>query len=501
MAEELLINVSPFETRVALVSHGLLQEIHVARAGRYSVAGNIYLGKVERIVPGMQAAFVNIGLKRPGFLHARDIDRAKIFKAETESDTSKPDIRNLLHEGQSVLVQVEKDPIASKGARLSTQLALVSKYLVFMPNEEHVGISQRIDDEEERERLRMALADIKHTQTLQGGVIARTAGEGVGAQYLRSDLQLLQRIWTRVSQRAKQVQAPSLVYDELPLHSRVVRDLTSASTDKVFVDDKATFERIHGYIDEFLPTFTERLCFYQEPRPLFERHGVEDEILRALKQKVTLKSGGTLVIEQTEAMISIDVNTGGFLGGHSLEETVFRANMEAAAAVPRQLRLRNLGGIVVIDFIDMEDEEHQRQVLRTLEKSAELDPARTRIEGFSNLGLVQMSRKRTRESLAQSMCTPCKSCSGVGLVRTAESTCVEVLRGLSHDYNARCRHKSIAGHYLIRATESVVDRLLDEDAQHLAVLSQSMQRDVRLQVEPCYREGQFDIVLVQSVSR
>jgi len=501
MAEELLINVNPFETRVALVSHGLLQEIHIARAAGYSVTGNIYLGRVERIVPGMQAAFVNVGLARPGFLHARDIDSPRIFTSENEVSKHKPDIRDLLHEGQSVLVQIEKDPISTKGARLSTQLALASKYLVMMPHEEHIGISQRIDDEVERDRLRVILADIKTSYGLPGGIIARTAGEGAHADQLKSDLRLLNRIWERISGRLEGAEAPSLIYEELPLHTRMIRDLASPDTETIFVDDAETFKRIRSWIDDFIPDYASRLQCYAEYRPLFERHGVEDEIARALEPKVSLKSGGSLVIEQTEAMISIDVNTGGFLGGHSLEETVFRANMEAAVAIPRQLRLRNLGGIIVIDFIDMEVEEHQRQVLRAFEKAVEADPARTRLEGFSSLGLVQMSRKRTRESLAQSMCAPCHSCQGLGLVRTPESTCVEVLRALSQDYKVRCRNKNAEGEYLIRATEAVVDRLLDEDSDHLATLSQSIQRQIRIQLEPSYLEGQFDIVLVQAVAR
>jgi len=311
----------------------------------------------------------------------------------------------------------------------------------------------------------------------------------------------LSRLWTRISLRVEGACAPSLIYEELPLHTRMIRDLVGPTTDTIFIDDQRTFARIRSYVDEFIPEYGKRLSLYAERRPLFERHGVEDEVNRALEAKVTLKCGGSLVIEQTEAMISIDVNTGGFLGGHSLEETVFRTNMEAAAAIPRQLRLRNLGGIVVIDFIDMEDEDHQRQVLRTLEKAVEADPARTRLEGFSSLGLVQMSRKRTRESLLQSMCSPCNHCQGSGMVRTAESTCVEVLRALSQDYQARCRNKDVEGDYLIRATEGVVDRLLDEDADHLATLAEQIQREIRIQVEPSYIEGQFDIVLVQPVAR
>ena len=506
MAEELLINVNPFETRVAMVAHGLLQEIHIARSTGYSVTGNIYKGRVERIVPGMQAAFVDIGLQRPGFLHARDIDSPRILKADdvpTSQNNSqpKPDIRQLLHEGQTVLVQVEKDPIATKGARLSTQIALASKYLVLMPNEQHTGISQRIEDEIERQRLRDCLAQIKDKFDLVAGVIARTASEHIDEQALSSDLRLLKHIWQRLQERLKNVPVPGLVFEELPLHTRMIRDLAGLQTENIFIDDEHTYQKVYSYVSEFIPDYSNRLQFYAEKRPLFERHAVEDELGRALDPHVTLKSGGSLVIEQTEALISIDVNTGGFLGGNSLEETVFRANMEAATAIPRQLRLRNLGGIIIIDFIDMQDEEHQRQVLRTLEKACELDPARSQIEGFSSLGLVQMSRKRTRESLAQSMCQPCQHCTGLGIVPSPESTCVEVLRALSKDYQARCRHNSVAGEYLIRATESVVDRLLDEDAAHLESLSQAIERPIRIQLEPSYSEGQFDIVLVQNVAR
>ena len=512
MAEELLINVHPFETRVAMVSHGSLSEIHLARETGYSVTGNIYLGKVERIIPGMQAAFVNIGLQRPGFLHARDIDSPRIMAAEGDDqaagkkgsdskDQDKPDIRKLLHEGQTIMVQVEKDPISSKGARLSTQLALASRFLVLMPNERHVGISQRIEEEAERTRLRDCLEDTIQEMNFPCGVIARTAAEHVPEKALRADLNWLRRKWQRITERASGVKAPVIVFEELPLHSRMVRELSSIDTETIFIDHKPTYERIKSYVAEFIPDYIDVLQYYDEPRPLFERHGVEDELQRALQPQVAMRCGGSLVIEQTEAMISIDVNTGAFLGAHSLEETVYRTNLEAAQIIPRQLRLRNLGGIIVIDFIDMANEEHRRQVLRALEKACEADPARTFIEGFSSLGLVQMSRKRTRASLAQSVSTECVACEGTGLVRTAEATCVEVLRAVAQDYDAKVRNKAVAGDYLIRATESVVDRLLDEDAHHLAALSEHMGKEIRMQLEPSYAEGQFDIVLVQPIER
>ena len=507
MSEELLINVDDFETRVALLSDGALQEIHIARSQGYSLTGNIYLGKVERIIPGMQAAFVNVGLARPGFLHARDIERPR---KGAEQDPP-PDIRNLLHDGQELLVQVAKDPIASKGARLTTQLAIASRYLVLLPFNDHIGISQRIEEESERERLHDLIDGLRCERDIEMGFIVRTASEGVDEEPLQTDVSLLARMWDRILENRAVTACPGVVYQELPLHIRVVRDLASANLQQIHIDDEDTYQRVLEFVDAFLPEFSERVVAHVEPRPLFERHGIDDEVTRALQPKMSMKCGGYLIIEQTEAMTTIDVNTGSYLGVHSLEETVFRTNLEAAQIIPRQLRLRNLGGIIVIDFIDMEDEEHQRQVLRMLEKAVELDPARVRIEGFSSLGLVQMSRKRTRKSLAQQVCEPCHLCNGIGLVKTSESTCIEVFRAILHDAGERCedlgqasrrdRSEELESEYLIRASESVVDRLLDEDAEQLAELSERTRREIRIQVEPSYGPGQFDVVVVRGTRR
>ncbi len=503
MSEELLINVDDFETRVALLSEGALQELHIARAQGYSLTGNIYLGKVERIIPGMQAAFVNVGLARPGFLHARDIERAR----KVGEQDAPPDIRDLLHDGQELLAQVSKDPIGNKGARLTTQLAVASRYLVLMPLNDHIGISQRIDEEVERERLHSLIDGIRRDLDIEMGFIARTASEGVGDAPIQTDVRVLVRMWDRILENRAGASCPALVYQELPLHIRVVRDLASANLQHIHIDDEETCQRVLEFVHAFLPEFAERVIPHLEPQPLFERHGIDDEVTRALRPKFKMKCGGYLIIEQTEAMTTIDVNTGSYLGVHSLEETVYRTNLEAAQVIPRQLRLRNLGGIIVIDFIDMEDEEHQRQVLRMLEKAVELDPARVRIEGFSSLGLVQMSRKRTRESLSQQVCEPCHLCDGIGLVKTSESTCIDVFRAILHDVRKRCddrAHPVTAGgesEYLIRASEQVVDRLLDEDADQLADLSQRISREIRIQVEPSYGPGQFDVVVVRGSRR
>jgi ribonuclease G len=503
MAEELLINVTDFETRVALLTGGAVQELHLARADGYSLTGNIYIGKVERIVPGMQAAFVNVGLDRPGFLHLRDIEGPRLMLGEEPVTPS--DIRDVLHEGQQLMVQIAKDPISGKGARLTTQLAIASRYIVLMPFNEHIGISQRIEEEAERERLKTLIDDRRRVLGVGMGFIARTAAEGAPQPVIDTEIRVLARIWDRILEKKRQVGCPGIVYQELPLHIRVVRDLAGPDLARIHIDERETYQRVRDFVVDFLPEFVERVHYYQERRPLFERYGAEVEMSRALGKRVALKSGGHLIIEQTEAMITIDVNTGGFLGVHNLEDTVYRTNLEAAQTIPRQLRLRNLGGIIVIDFIDMEDEEHRRQVLRTLEKACETDPARVRIEGFSSLGLVQMSRKRTRESLVQQVCEPCTECSGLGVVKTAQSTCIEIFRAMLQDASARCARQQGPDHepgeYLIRANEAVVDRLLDEDAGQLASLSRHVERSVRIQVEPSYGPGQFDIVLVQPMRR
>jgi ribonuclease G len=493
VSEELLINVNDFESRVALVSGSVVEEVQVARAGADSLTGNIYLGRVQRIIPGMQAAFVECGLERPGFLHVNDIAGPRLMLGE-EPDGA-VDIRELLHDGQRLMVQVAKDPIASKGARLTTQLTIASRYLVLMPFSDHIGVSQRVDQEDERERLRLLVDEVRGGQDAGVGFIVRTAADGVAREPLEADVRVLLRIWDRIMARRAECGCPGIVYEELPLHTRVIRDMATANLERIRIDHLPTLERVRTFVSEFLPELTDRVVLYDEPRPIFERFGVDDELTRALGSRVELKSGGHLVIEQTEAMTTVDVNTGAYLGKHNLEETVFRTNLEAAQVLPRQLRLRNLGGIIVVDFIDMEDEEHRRQVLRTLEKACEGDPARIRIEGFSSLGLVQMSRKRTRESLVQQLCEPCSHCHGAGVVKTAQSTCIEIFRSIMQDAESGCGGHS-EGDYVIRAAGNVVDRLLDEDAGQLAAMAARVGRRLRIELEPSYGAGEFDIVLV-----
>jgi ribonuclease G len=495
MDEELLINVNGFETRVALLQNHSLTEIHLQRSGRYSLTGNVYKGRVVRILPGMQAAFVDLGLDRPGFLHVRGLHLPQ-FDADGV-EVPAPDIRTLIHDGQELIVQVAKDPISGKGARLTTHLALASRYLVLMPFNAHIGVSQRIEDEDERERLRTLVETLRIEHGVeQRGFILRTAADGVRGDWLGADVRVLKRLWEKVEARIAEQSTPGLVYEELPIDTRILRDLASADLRAVRIDDADTHARVKQFVDQFLPEYSALIVHDAEPVPLFERFGVDDELQRALDRKVTLKSGGHLVIEQTEAMTTIDVNTGGFVGARNLEDTVFRTNLEAAAIIPRQLRLRNLGGIIVIDFIDMAEEEHQRAVMRALEKACEADSSRIRLADFSHLGLVEISRKRTRESLWQQVCEPCPTCLGSGRVKTAETMCFEIFRAIQRDHLQSCRLRTSRSEYVIRAAEVVVDRLLVEEADNVGCLARQLQAPIRFEVEPSYTPEQFDLVRV-----
>lgn len=479
---EILMNITPTETRVAVVENGVLQEIFIERTNHRGLVGNIYKGRVARVLPGMQAAFVDIGLERAAFIHAAELGHP---------DSSTP-INQILHEGQSLVVQVTKDPIGTKGARLTTQLTIPSRYLVYMPGAEHVGVSQRIDDEGERDRLKKLVTSCMEREGLCGeaGFILRTAAEGVGEDEILADTRYLRRLWRKLEERIAEFTPPRIIYDELPLPLRSLRDYARPEVEKILIDSRETYDKIVGFTQQYVPEVEERLGYYAGPRPIFELYSVEDEIQKALERKVQLKSGGYLVIDQTEAMTTIDVNTGGFVGRRNLEETIYKTNLEAATAIGRQLRLRNLGGIIILDFIDMMDPEHQRQVLRMLEKVLEKDHAKTKISGVSELGLVEMTRKRTRESLEQMLMEPCRACGGRGSVKTAETICYEIFREILREDRAYG-----AGNYLVLASQPVVDRLLDEDSNGLADLEAFIGKTIKLQVEALYTQDYYDIIL------
>ena len=493
MTEEILINVTPRETRVAVVENGMLQELHIERGSQRGVVGNIYKGKVQRVMPGMQAAFVEIGLERAAFLHASDIVKPMAMAEPGDGESLPPaparPITELLREGQEIVVQVVKDPIGSKGARLTTQLSVPSRYLVLLPRTRVIGVSARIEDEAERTRLKAIVHEL--TPGGEHGYIVRTNAEGQPAEALAEDIAYLSRAWALIESRAQQARVGERVYEDLSLPMRAVRDLMRRGVEKVRVDSRETSEKLRTFAAQYMPGLAEKIEHYTGARPIFDLYGVEDEIQRALDKEVPLKSGGYLVIDQTEAMTTIDVNTGSFLGQRNLEETVFRTNLEAAQAVARQLRLRNLGGIIIIDFIDMVDPEHRRQVLRQLEKSLARDHAKTTVYEFSPLGLVEMTRKRTTESLERQLCEPCSQCGGRGSVKTPETVTYEIFRDI-----VRQVRQFDAQRLLVIASPKVVARITDEESAAVAELEEFLGKTIRFQADDQYAQEQFDVVLL-----
>jgi ribonuclease G len=486
MSEEILINVTPRETRVAVVENGMLQEVFIERAQRLGIVGKIFRGKVCRVLPGMQAAFVDIGLERAAFLHASDVDpRNPEGDAERNGHS---DISQLLREGQEISVQVIKDPLGTKGARLTTQITIPSRYLVFVPDVVNVGISQKIENDSERVRLR-DIIQLFMTDQDGGGYIARTAAEGADADALRADMLFLSKLWQSVKETEQIAKPGTVIYDDLPLTVRVMRDMLDSGIEKVRIDSRESHQRAQEFCARFMPELEARVEYYPGDRPIFDIYGVEDEIQKALDRKVQLKSGGHLIIDQTEAMTTADVNTGGYVGHRNLEETIFKTNLEAAQAIARQLRLRNLGGIIIIDFIDMSEEEHKRQVLRALEKCLDKDQARTHITQVSSLGLVEMTRKRTRESLEHVLCETCPTCGGRASLKTPETVCYEIFREIlreSRQYDAQ--------KLLVLASQEVVDVLLDEESASLAELEVFIGKPIKFQVEALYTQEQYDVV-------
>ena len=595
MSAELLVNVTPRETRVALIESGVLQEVFVERANRRGLVGNIYKGRVCRVLPGMQAAFVDIGLDRAAFLHASDIadTHAKQVRDAPASEEGMPaaartepaptirngaSITDLVRDGQEVLVQVIKDPLGTKGARLTTQVSIPSCYLVYMPDAPTLGVSQRIEDEEERRRLRDLVRNIawrharagstprpalfsspaphrpgttapSHAPTMNGpastsafgsgigsdpapvpdsdpagrphaplkhaahdstpaadpdpagdggeswmpedGYIVRTAAERCPEAIIEADMGFLRRLWESVRERIASVNGPGVVHEDLPLVIRTLRELSATPIERVRIDSPRTLARVLDFTGRFLPEMTPRIELYTGERPVFDLYSVEDEIQKALHRKVQLKSGGHVVIDQTEAMTTIDVNTGGFVGHRNLEETIFKTNLEAAQTIARQLRLRNLGGMIIIDFIDMDNEAHKRQVLRALEKALDRDHTRTHVSNVSPLGLVEMTRKRTRESLEHVLCDPCPTCNARGSIKSAETVCYEIFREILREARQFDTER-----LLVIASPDVVDRLVDEESQTFAELEESIGKPITLQVESLYAREQYDVVLM-----
>jgi ribonuclease G len=489
MSEEVLINVTPQETRIAVVENGVLQEVYIERTRRRGLVGNIYKGRVSRVLPGMQAAFMDIGLQRTAFLHASDIVNQP---AEwlTSDERRVGHIAELVKEGQELTVQVLKDPLGTKGARLTTQLTVPSRYLVLMPSARNIGISQKVEDEAERQRLKDIVTGLAGDMD-EGGFIIRTAAEGADAESLSADMDYLKKLWSSVRQHSANATPGSVIYEDMPLVLRALRDLVDLDVEKVRIDSRENYKKALAFAQQFVPQVAPRIEYYPGERPIFDLYGVEDEIQKALERKVLLKSGGYLIIDQTEAMTTIDINTGAYVGHRTLEETIFKTNLEAAQAIARQLRLRNLGGIIIIDFIDMVEEEHKHQVLAALEKNLERDRAKSHISEVSALGLVEMTRKRTRESLEHVLCSQCPTCQGRGSIKTPETVCYEIFRELLRE----ARQFDVQ-QYLVLASQEVVDMLLDEEATSLAELEAFIGKPIKLQVEALYSQEQFDVVLM-----
>ncbi len=484
ISKEILVNITPQETRVAILENGMVHEIYIERRRSKGLVGNIYKGKVARVLPGMEAAFIELGLERAAFLHVSDVAQAR------QNGNGMQHISQVLREGQELLVQVIKDPLGTKGARLTTNITIPSRYLVFMPNSTNVGVSSRIESDEERERLRNMLLsqDDRPTDT---GYIIRTAAEVATTESIASDITYLNRVWEAVNNKANEAPAGTVVHKDLPLYLRVLRDMVDEDLEKIRVDSRETYSIMKEFAQTYVPEVTDVIEHYPGERPIFDLHGVEDEIQKGLERKVHLKSGGHLVLDQTEAMTTIDVNTGGFVGNRNLEETIFKTNLEAAQAIARQLRLRNLGGIVILDFIDMVEEEHKRQVMRALEKALEKDHARTQVCEVSTLGLVEMTRKRTRESLEHVLCTVCPTCEGRGTVKSAETICYEIFREIlreARQFDAR--------ELLVLASQDVVDLLVDEESGSLAELEDFIAIPIKFQVEAMFTQEQYDVVIM-----
>jgi ribonuclease G len=484
MSVEFLLNFTPQEVRVAIVEQGAVQELHVERIASRGIVGNIYQGQVVRVLPGMQSAFIEIGLERTAFLHVADI------RSERQSGEAARPIERILTEGQSILVQVLKDPLGTKGARLSTQMSLPGRLLVYLPLDKHIGVSQRIAGETGREQLRERLSRLA-PENEPGGFIVRTMAENATDEEFAADIAYLSKLWSKIASASAVATAPKLLHEDLSLAQRVLRDIANDTTTRIRIDSRENFISLSAFAAEYTPKVLPLLEHYCGDRPLFELYNVEDEIQKALTRRVDLKSGGYLIIDQTEAMTTVDVNTGGFVGARNFDDTIFKTNLEASQVIARQLRLRNLGGIIVIDFIDMDNPEHREMVLEEFRKALARDHTKMSVNGFTALGLVEMTRKRTRESLAHLLCEPCPTCSGRGEIKTARTIAYEILREVlreARQFNAR--------EFRVLAGPEVINLLLEDESQALAMLSDFIDKKISLQAETSYTQEQFDIVLL-----
>ena len=482
MSEEILINFTPQETRVAIVQHGEVQELLVERTQNRGILGNIYLGKVIRVLPGMQSAFVDIGLDKSAFIHVADI-----------YNSADQPIEKMIFDGQTILVQVLKDPLGTKGARLTTHISIAGRNLVYLPLDDkngQIGISQRITEESDRENLKQRVRQIA-PEDLKGCLIVRTSAEEASDQDLEQDFNYLALTWAAVHEQTKTKPTPSKLFEELNLIERVMRDIAEEATDLIRIDSSENFVKLQKFASTYMPKLVDKIQLYRGERPLFDLFDIENEINLALNRRVNLKSGGYLMIDQTESMTTVDVNTGSYIGAKTFNDTIYKTNLEAAKALARQLRLRNLGGIIIVDFIDMHMSEHQTAVLAELRKSLSLDRMKTTVHPFSNLGLVEMTRKRTRESIAHQLCESCPICDGKGEIKTAQTVCYEILREIVREHR-----QFNPKEFRIVASPDVIDLFLEEQSQYLAELSEFIGKPIRLRAEVSFSQEHYDIVLL-----
>ncbi|MBI3078824.1 MAG: Rne/Rng family ribonuclease [Deltaproteobacteria bacterium] len=504
MANQLIINTTAHETRVALLEGGLLTELYIERARDQGIVGNIYKGRVTRVLPGMQASFVDIGMEKAAFLYVTDVyddfeefelsggerpEPAPVDEEEVEAEGrprgGRSPIQDLLREGQEILVQVAKEPLGSKGARITSHITLPGRHLVFLPTFEHVGVSRRIKNDRERRRLRDVVMRLRPPGS---GCIIRTASEGRDEEELRADMEFLVRLWNSVQRKKDAAPAPSLVYQELDISLRAIRDLVSEEMDKVVVDSKEEYERILEFMDGFLPRLKGIVQHYDREEPIFDAYGVEVEINRALNRRVWLKSGGYIVIDVREALTSIDVNTGRYVGRRNLEDTILKTNLEAVKEIAYQLRLRNLGGIIIIDFIDMEREGNREKVYNTLVEALKTDKARTNILRISELGLVEMTRQRTRENLSQVLCEPCFYCEGKGLLRSRATICYDIFREIRREA-PDLKGKKI----MVTCHPDIADLLYDEERAGVEALEKRLEKGIVVRAKSTFHLEQYEV--------
>jgi ribonuclease G len=507
-ASEILINASAGETRVALLEQGSFSELHIEREGERSVTGAVALGKVTRVLPGMQAAFVDIGLEKAAFLYVGDyLDESGLRETQVSDDEEEaprprrprgrnggsrppPRIDTLLREGQEIVVQVAKDPIGTKGARITSHVSIAGRHLVLTPWSQRVGVSRRIDSDRERRRLREVVSRVKPADL---GFIIRTAGEAAHDADIEADVKYLTSVWDEIQIRKEEVSAPALLYSELSLPLRVIRDMANSKTRRIVVDDKKIYEEMKDFLTRFVADPKPRLEHYQGALPIFDHFGIESRIDDNLGKKVWLKSGGYLVIDQSEALTAIDVNTGRFVGKRDLEETVLKTNLEAVKEVVYQLRFRNIGGLIIIDLIDMESAENREKVYRALQEALRQDKAKTNILKISELGLVEMTRKRTRENLVQQLCAPCSYCAGRGYVLSRESVANKVLREVRKDL-PRFSGRQIA----LCVNPQVAEVLLGRARKALAALAEELGREIEIHARPGLHQEQFEVMALDA---